>query len=550
MSTWLNYVQDIQFMPHGMCFLWRPDLLFLHAGSDLLIALSYYSIPLALLMLWRRRPNLEFGWMFKLFALFIVACGTTHLITIWNIWNGQYYLEGFIKLVTAAVSAVTAVMLWPLIPKFLEIPSPLTLAQQNEALNEEMALRHRAEQEIFALNESLEQTVAKRTEELEKAKNALESEVRAANRMRQRLESIFESAPNGMIVVSPSGEILQSNATANNIFRYDDLIGRSVEELVPRNDRPDHRLRRAHYSATPVKRMMGDRQDLFGLRQDGTAVPVEIGLNPVSGSEGREIIASIVDVSERRRYEQRIKQHNAALERSNKELEEFAFIASHDLREPLRKIISFSRLLMSEDYGNFTEEGEEFTHYIVGAAERMRELLDSLLSYSRVTSHGRTFTETNLADLVEQIEADLQLTIEETQATLIVGELGTLDADSSQLRQLLQNLISNALKYRHKERAPEVQIEGESLSTDRYRITISDNGIGFDPRYNEQIFEVFKRLHGRSEYPGTGMGLAICRKIVDRHGGTIIASGRDQEGAVFVIELPIRQQPVEASNDG
>lgn len=546
----LSRVQDIQFMPHGMCYLWRPDLLILHAGSDLLTALAYYTIPLALLILWRKRTSLEYGWMFKLFALFIVACGTTHLLSIWNIWNGNYYLEGVVKLITALVSVATAILLWPLLPQLLALPSPMMLAERNQALNDEMALRIRAEREIINLNESLEHTVTKRTEELEKAKAALEAEVRAANRMRQRMESIFESAPNGMIVVAPSGEILQANATANAIFRYDDLVGRSVEELVPRHERPDHRVRRANYSSDPIKRVMGDRQDLFGLCRDGTAVPVEIGLNPVSGSDGHEVIASIVDVSERRQYEQRIKLHNAALERSNKELEEFAFIASHDLREPLRKIISFSRLLLSEEYGQFNDEGEEFTHYIVGAAERMRELLDSLLSYSRVTSHGRNFVRTDLNEVFKQIQADLQLNIDETQAELVVQKLTSLEADSSQLRQLLQNLISNALKYRNPERAPKIQIEGESLPNERYRITVRDNGIGFDPRYNEQIFEVFKRLHGRSEYPGTGMGLAICRKIVDRHSGTISAVGNEQKGATFVIELPIHQQPMENYSDG
>lgn len=548
MEELIGYWWDINFMPHGMCFLWRPDLLILHAGSDLLIAAAYYSIPLALLMLWRKRSSLEYGWIFKLFALFILACGTTHLLAVWNIWNGNYYLEGIIKFLTALVSVVTAILLWPLLPKLVSIPSPMTLAEQNAALNEEMALRQRAEREIFQFNESLEKTVRERTRELQQAKEALESEVRSAHRVRQRLQSIFESAPNGMIVVAPSGEILQANATASAIFRYDDLIGHSIEDLVPRDDRPEHRMRRADYSARPVKRMMGDRRDLFGLCQDGTSVPVEIGLNPVSGSDSGEIIASIVDISERREYEHRIQQHNAALERSNKELEEFAFIASHDLREPLRKIISFSRLLMSNDYGQFTREGEEFTNYIVSAAERMRELLDSLLSYSRITSHGKSFAKTRLNEVIEEVQSDLQLSIDEASATVDVGQLADIDADSSQLRQLMQNLINNALKYRHQERPLRIQIRGKKLRNGHYRLSVSDNGIGFDPRYNDQVFEVFKRLHGRSEYPGTGMGLAICRKIVERHGGVIQAEGSPDGGAVFTIDLPVEQ--AESSYDG
>ena len=548
MDDLTNYLFSSSFMPHGQCYLWRPDMLVLHAGSDALIALAYFTIPLALAQLWRKRGDLAYGWIFKLFAAFILACGATHLFGIWNIWNGDYYIEGMVKFITAAVSVTTAVLIWPLLPRLLTVPSPALLAERNEALNDEMEKRRSVEQELRRLYASLEQTVEHRTEELRQAKQALEMQIQASEQVKQRLQSIFESAPDGMIVVNRDGTILQANSTAHSIFQYDydELTGHAVETLIPMDKRERHTEDRSNYIASPVKRMMGDRKDLYGLCADGSTVPVEIGLNPVSGSEDGEVVASVVDISQRKEYERRIEQRTDELERSNRELKEFAFIASHDLREPLRKIISFSRLLLSKDYGEFTEEGETFAHYVVDAAERMRELLDSLLSYSRVTSRGGQFVETDLNEVVGEVLSDLQLTIEECGARFELAPLDHLTVDPSQIRQLLQNILSNSLKYRHHDKPPEIRIQGENLGRDRYRLVIEDNGVGFDNQYAEQIFEVFKRLHRRDEYPGTGMGLAICRKIVDRHYGKIHADSVPGEGTRFTIELP--KHPVQETD--
>lgn len=538
-DTW-HHLFGTDFIPHGHCFYWRSDLLMLHAGSDAIIALAYFTIPLALAKLWSERADLGFPWMFKLFATFIVACGATHLMGIWNIWNAHYYLEGAVKLFTAVVSLLTAILIWPLVPRLLAIPSPALLAERNEALNEEMSKRTHAEQQLRTLYESLEQTVASRTNELEQAKLALELQIQTSEQVKQRLQSIFESAPNGMIVVASDGTVLQANSMAHSIFHYDvgELAGKRVEELVPQDSRKTHQNNRQRYTEAPTKRMMGDRRDLSGLCADGTTVPVEIGLNPVDGSSEGEVVASVVDVSERRDYERRIEQRSDALERSNSELKEFAFIASHDLREPLRKIISFSKLLLSKDYGTFNEEGQMFANYVVDAAERMRELLDSLLSYSRVTSRSGQMAPTDMNEIVKDVQSDFQLAIEESQAEFEVAPLIQLTVDPSQVRQLLQNIISNALKYRRPDQSPVIRIYGAQVDSGRYRITIEDNGIGFDNQYAEQIFEVFKRLHGRERYPGTGMGLAICRKIVERHQGLIRAESMAGKGSRFIIELP------------
>ncbi|WP_020410717.1 sensor histidine kinase [Hahella ganghwensis] len=545
MDETLAQITSSSFAPHGYCYLWQTELVFLHTLSDALIAVSYYSIPLVLYLIWYKKRDLEFNWIFILFATFIFACGTTHLLNIWNTWHNDYYLEGGVKLLTAVVSVMTAVLIWPLLPKVLNMPSLSVLAERNKALGDEMARREDVEQELRRLYLSLEHKVAERTRELESAKQALENQIELASRAQQRFRSIFESAPNGMIVINQQGVVLQANEQALSIFRYatNELEGQNIEMLVPAELREQHVEDRTHFCDAPERRAMGERKDLYGLRQDGTRVPVEIGLNPVGSIERQEIVASVVDVSERKEYERRIENRNAALERSNRELQEFAFIASHDLREPLRKIISFSKLLLSGDYGKFTSEGEEFSGYVVSAAERMRELLDSLLSYSRVTSKGSVFQPTDLDKVIEDVQADLQLSIDETGAEINIAPLTTIECDSSQIRQLMQNVIANSLKYRASGAKPIIQVSGKQVEDNLYQVCIKDNGIGFEPRHSEQIFEVFKRLHGRETYSGTGMGLAICRKIVERHQGRIWAEGAPGKGAAFYFELPI--QPAE-----
>lgn len=286
MDDMWHHLFGTDFIPHGHCFYWRSDLLVLHAGSDAIIALAYFTIPLALARLWRDRSDLGYPWIFKLFAAFIVACGATHLMGIWNIWNVHYYLQGTVKLFTAAVSLLTAIVIWPLLPRLLAIPSPALLKERNDALHEEMVKRTHAEQQLRSLYKSLEQTVAARTEELEHAKRALEMQIQTSEQVKKRLQSIFESAPNGMIVVAMDDTILQANSMAHSIFHYDlgELPWKRVEELVPEGNRPTHQRNRQHYVDSPTKRMMGDRRDLSGLYADGKTVPVEIGLNPVNGS--------------------------------------------------------------------------------------------------------------------------------------------------------------------------------------------------------------------------------------------------------------------------
>jgi signal transduction histidine kinase len=232
-------------------------------------------------------------------------------------------------------------------------------------------------------------------------------------------------------------------------------------------------------------------------------------------------------------------EHRAAeLARSNADLEQFASIASHDLQEPLRKVRTFTQQLTVTDADNLSDKGRQYVERANGAAERMQRLIEDLLKFARVATHGRPFGPVDLQEVVRGVLEDLELEVERAGAIVSVGELPTIEGDEAQLRQLMQNLISNAVKFRREGVVPELDVDA-TLSDGTAQITVRDNGIGFDPRYAGRIFRVFERLHGRSRYPGTGIGLALCRRIVERHGGQIFADGEPGMGATFTLTLPI-----------
>jgi PAS domain S-box-containing protein len=242
------------------------------------------------------------------------------------------------------------------------------------------------------------------------------------------------------------------------------------------------------------------------------------------------------------------------LARSNAELEQFAYVASHDLQEPLRKVQAFGDMLVSACGAALSEEGQDYLRRMQNAARRMQLLINDLLIFSRVTSQAKPYVEVDLARTAREVLSDLEARLRDTQGRVEVGELPRLDADPLQMQQLLQNLIGNALKFHRPNEPPLVQVQGRVLRggaaggappDEVCEITVRDNGIGFDEKYRDRIFAPFQRLHGRGEYEGTGMGLAICRKIVERHGGTIAAGSAPGQGATFVVLLPRRQREAE-----
>lgn len=232
-----------------------------------------------------------------------------------------------------------------------------------------------------------------------------------------------------------------------------------------------------------------------------------------------------------------VKANEERLKRSNRELQDFASIASHDLQEPLRKVQVFGDRINTKYGSLMDEQGRDYMDRMLKAVARMQVFINDLLSYSRVTTKAQPFTPVDLQKTAAEVVSDLEVRMEQAGGRVDVGALPTVMADPLQMRQLLQNLIGNALKFHKKDAPPRIRLFMEK-GPSQCRIVVEDNGIGFDPKYAERIFGVFERLHGRDEYEGTGMGLAICRKIVDRHGGTIVAQSASGQGASFIITFP------------
>ena len=258
------------------------------------------------------------------------------------------------------------------------------------------------------------------------------------------------------------------------------------------------------------------------------------------------IYATARDVTERKQMEASLRKsaaelaRSAELSRSNAELEQFASVASHDLQEPLRKVQTFAAQLTATEHDRLSAQGQDFLRRMSDAAGRMRTLIDDLLMFSRVSTQGRAFVPVDLGEIVEQVLVDLELSITDSGARVSVDALPRVEADPVQMRQLLQNLLGNALKFHRDGIVPELRVSAE-VGDHLAELTIQDNGIGFDEQYATRIFGAFERLHGARAYPGTGIGLALCRKIVERHHGTITAESEVGHGARFTVRLPVEQ---------
>jgi light-regulated signal transduction histidine kinase (bacteriophytochrome) len=280
---------------------------------------------------------------------------------------------------------------------------------------------------------------------------------------------------------------------------------------------------------------MGAGRDLFGVRRDGSEFPVEIGLNPIETDEGAFVLVSIVDISERKRAEERLRLAAEDLARSNADLEQFAYAASHDLQEPLRMITSYLQLL-EKRYGAGASEGaRECIHHAVQGARHMGQLIDGLLAYSRAGSSRLNMTRFPAAEAVAQAANNLQAAIAASGAEVHCDELPVIEADLVLVVEVFQNLLGNAIKF-CAGRRPRIEVSGAS-SVEGWVFRVRDNGIGIDPAYAERIFGVFQRLHPRDQYPGSGIGLSICRKIVELHGGSIRLAASSEQGSEFLFTL-------------
>jgi PAS domain S-box-containing protein len=351
-------------------------------------------------------------------------------------------------------------------------------------------------------------------------------------------ERAVESAPSGIVMTDESGRIVLVNNETERLFGYrrEELLGHAVELLIPSRFREEHPGHRAAYRGAPTKRSMGHGRDLFGLRKDGTEFPVEVGLNPVQTATGTQVLVAVVDITERKRAEQKQEEYTRELQRSNAELEQFAYIASHDLQEPLRMVASYTELLGERYKGKLDDNADKYIGYAVDGARRMQRLIHDLLAYARVSSQAKPVAPTDASAVLSSVLALTGKSVESSQAEIIRGELPTIMADEMQLGQVFQNLIANALKF-HGEKPPQVKISAKDAG-DMWQFSVADNGIGMEMENAGRIFQMFQRLHTRDEYEGTGIGLAISKRIVERHGGKIWFDSAPGKGTTFHFTIP------------
>lgn len=383
----------------------------------------------------------------------------------------------------------------------------------------------------------------------------------------------LKQAPLAIIEWDLNFRVVEWNATAERIFGYarNEALGHHASELIlPENPQMDMQL----IWHTLLKRKTSIKSINRNITGDGRTIYCEWHSAPLIDEEGKviSIISLVQDVTDRVHTEVELRQFTARLKQSNQALQDFAAIASHDLQEPLRKIHAFGDRLKTKFAPLLPEEGQDYINRMQRAVQRMQTLINSLLTFSRVTTKAQPFTSVNLAEVVRDVLSDLEISIQQSQAQIEVAALPTLEADPIQMRQLLQNLISNALKFHKPNLPPQIKIQTQIISVppssslpDRFysgsshagnssslfshpfsqrlfcQLELTDNGIGFDERQSDRIFSLFQRLHGRNEYEGTGLGLAICKRIVERHNGQITVSSYPGEGATFIITLPMQQ---------
>ncbi|AFY84936.1 PAS domain S-box protein [Oscillatoria acuminata] len=415
----------------------------------------------------------------------------------------------------------------------------------------DISLRKRAEAELLEYRQQLEALVERRTAQLQNTNQQLEREIadriRAEVQLREsetRYRLLAENATDMISTHTPEGVYQYVSPSCFTLLGYhsSELIGHSAYEWIHPDDIPGVEI-----SHRAVLEVLGPFQFVYRVRhQDGHYIWFETNAQAVCHQETGEVVkiqAASRDISDRQRIEKELAQHTADLARSNADLEQFAYIASHDLQEPLRMVASYTQLLALRYPGKLDAQADKYIAYAVDGATRMQQLIHDLLQYSRVGTHGKSFDFVNCNDIMTQAISNLKLAIRKSETGITWQNLPQVFGDHTQLLQLFQNLIANAIKYRGLQ-PPKVQIDARELEGE-WLFSVRDNGIGLDPKHGDRIFQIFQRLHTREEYPGTGIGLAICKRIVERHRGHIWVESEPDHGAIFYFTLA-NSSPLEA----
>lgn len=481
-----------EFMPHGMCYVWDPAILWLNVISDLVIAVSYFFIPVALFYFLRQRRDIPFRGVLYMFTLFILACGVTHSMGVWTVWHGHYGIHGIFKALTAMVSMGCAAMLVPVMPKLLALRSQ---------------------------------------EELELANKSLETEIKARKQTEARALQILESSPDGRIIMDADGLIESVNARGEELFGYagQELVGKPIQMLI-RGEFDEH-LSNKDFPLTPIQ--------FAANKKNGEVFPVEVSLSPISGAEKSQISAAVRDISDRISKEiktQELQRNLAHLSRL-RTVGELATGLAHELNQPLTAIVQnldTAKLALQDTDLAHTEIPELFSE-IETCAHRSSEIIRALRRFVRNEN-----TEKSTIDINDLIRTTIQLVEPEAAANLIeiktkLSQVDQPKIDPTQIAQVLVNLLRNAIEAisaTDNERR-EIVVETHQATPKAVAISVTDSGPGVDPDLN--LFEPFQS--GKEN--GMGIGLSISRSIIEAHGGTLTTEASGTSGARFSFDLPL-----------
>jgi PAS domain S-box-containing protein len=553
-----------EFLPHGLCLTWRPELIWTHLLSDVLIGLAYFSIPIGMFYFVWRRQDLAYKWIFLMFCAFILACGVTHFFGAWTLWYPDYVTQGVVKAFTAAISVVTAVILWPLIPKALALPSPAQLREANSALEIQVLERRRAEMEVRRMVGELEVRVAERTAELQRANESLETrvaertaELLEANRRLRASEShyssIFHHLAEGLFVIRIVGEhefryeALNPSHERQTGLRTEDVAGRTPHEIF-KPAMADHLVER--YSACCAAGHLIQYEETLDLPA-GVRI-WQTNLAPVFDADGRPIklLGTARDMTEYRTLQEELAQTSKLAT-----LGTMAAGIAHEMSQPLNII-----KITADDCGLMMEEGEIDTRYLAQGMEliatqatRMGEIVDQMRSFSRrdspdVMPFDPVPPVRRAINLLERHYASEGIALvsgDMPEAVLVAGRPGRLE-------QVVINLLSNSrdaiAMRREDDPAHGGKIDVAVLmdrSSEQVRITVTDDGIGLQPELAERIFDPFFTTKDAAK--GVGLGLSICASLIGAMGGRITAESLER-GARFTISLPIRRSGLKENN--